>query len=79
MKLDTVGFNCFNRFNEFSESVSGFSSRRSNSPAKVECLGVGIVTKISLRGDEVMVDFGSGVEWLDRKNLEVVPAEAKAS
>ena len=39
--------------------------------------GVGIVTKISLRGDEVMVDFGSGVEWLDRKNLEIVPAEAK--
>ena len=35
--------------------------------------GVGIVTKISLRGDEVMVDFGSGVEWLDRKK------EAKAS
>ena len=36
--------------------------------------GIGIVKKISLRGDEVLVDFGSGTEWTDRKNLEVVPA-----
>ena len=41
--------------------------------------GIGTVKKISLRGDEVLVDFGSGTEWTDLKNLEVVPAEAKAS
>ena len=40
--------------------------------------GVGTVKKISLRGDEVLVDFGNGTEWLDRKNLEVVPGEGKA-
>jgi hypothetical protein len=40
--------------------------------------GIGIVKKISLKGDEVLVDFGSGTEWTDRKNLEVVSAEAKS-
>jgi len=39
--------------------------------------GIGTVVKISSRGDEVLVDFGNGTEWTDRKNLEVVPAEAK--
>jgi len=41
--------------------------------------GIGTVKKISLKGDEVLVDFGSGTEWTDLKNLEVVPVEAKAS
>jgi hypothetical protein len=40
--------------------------------------GIGTVVKVSLRGDEVMVDFGSGVEWLDRKSLEVVTGETQA-
>jgi hypothetical protein len=41
--------------------------------------GVGTVVKTSINGNEILVDYGSGTEWLDRKNLELVPVEAKVA
>jgi hypothetical protein len=39
--------------------------------------GIGTVVKTTINGNEVLVDYGSGTEWLDRKNLELMPVEAK--